>query len=74
MGEAARPLARQCAMTVAGPRQHGEWDMADERQPATPARQLLQNVCAHQPDEPGSGKLPQQAAQRIDGVARPEHR
>ncbi len=43
-------------------------------QPAAPARQLLQDVGAHQPDEAGSRKPPQQAAQRIDGVARAEHR
>jgi hypothetical protein len=47
--------------------------MADEREPSAPARQLLQVVGAHQPDEPSSGKLPQQTAQRIDGIARAEH-
>ena len=67
-------LAGKGAMIVAGPRQHGERNPADELQPATPARQLLQDVRAHQPDEAHARKPPQQPAQRVDRVARAEHR
>ncbi len=74
MGEPTRRVASQCAMIVAGARQNREGNAASEFQPAAPARQLLQNVGAHQPDEVRAWKPPQQAAQRIDGVARAEHR
>jgi hypothetical protein len=59
-------------MIVAGPRQNGEGNTARNIQPATPTRQLFQNVGAHQPDEARTRKLPQQPPQRIDGVARAE--
>jgi hypothetical protein len=56
-------------MIVAGARQNGEGNMAHNLQPATPARQLLQNVGTHQPDETHTRKLPQQVPQRIDRIA-----
>jgi hypothetical protein len=74
MGEAARGVARQCTAIVSRPRQYRERNPAHELQPAAPARQLLKYVGAHQPDEPGTRKLPQQAAQRVDRVARAEQR
>ena len=46
----------------------------DEFQPAAPARQLRQDVGAHEPDEAHAREAPQQPAQRVDGVARAEHR
>jgi len=56
-------------MIVAGARQNGEGNTARNIQPATPARQLYQNVGAHQPDEARTRELPQQTPQRIDSVA-----
>ena len=66
--------AGQGPMIVAGPRQNGEGNAAHEFEPATPARQLLQDVRPHQPDEPHARELPQQPAQCVDRVARAEHR
>ena len=74
MGEPTRRVASQCAMIVAGARQNREGNAVSEFQPTAPARQLLQNVGAHQPDEVRAWKPPQQAVQRIDGVARAEYR
>lgn len=73
MSESACSMAGQGAMIVAGSRQHGEGNAACELPPASPARQLRQNVRTHQPDETRTWKLPQQAAQRVDRVARAEH-
>ena len=64
------------AWTVAycWPRQHGEGNPAHQLQPAKPARQLLEDVGPHQPDETHARELTQQPAQRVDCVARAEHR
>jgi hypothetical protein len=56
-------------MIVAGARQNGEGNTANDLQTSSPARQLFKNIGAHQPNEARTRKLPQQASQRIDGVA-----
>ena len=68
--ESAHRLAGQSAVIVAGPRQHGDWNAPNELQPATPARQLQQDIGAGQPDEAHPWEPSQQKPQRIDRVAR----
>jgi hypothetical protein len=74
MREATRRPAGQRAMIVAGARQHCEGNSPRDLLPTAPARQLLENIGAHQPDEARARKPTQQAAQRLDRVARAEHR
>lgn len=67
-------MAHQCATIVAGSRQNREGNAASNLQPATPARQLFENIGAHQPHKVRAREPPQQPAQRIDGVARAKRR
>jgi hypothetical protein len=68
MHQAVRGAAGQGAVVIAWARQHRDRDVSGELQPATPAGELLQNVSAHQPDEPGAGEAAAEQVQRVDRV------
>jgi hypothetical protein len=63
-----RSLSCKRAMGIAGPGQNHKAKVTGDIHPAPPARQLLQNICAHDPDEPNARKAPVQRAQRIDRI------
>ncbi len=68
--QSPRRPSGQRAMIVGGARHNGKCRVPDDVHPAPPARQLLQIVGAHQPDERGARKTPPQCAQRIVGETR----
>jgi len=67
-------LARQCAQIIGRSRQHNERHARREITPAPPARQLLQYVSPHQPDEFHIRKPLLQSLQGINAVSGAQRR